>query len=133
MDPSSWLHIADLMGENLLEMDPHAGYGKAPRFHLDTPRPSPYTETPAVDTATAERDDTVDVAQVRPEHLNVHAGQTSAPECAPTAPDVDLLATQQTSPDHERMNAMERSIDQMRGMLQLLLRQQSHAPPPELS
>eukprot|EP00971_Amphidinium_carterae_P091320 1807530-Amphidinium_carterae.1 len=46
MDHSNWLCIADLtgaadlMGENLLDMDPHAGYGKAPRFHMETPRPS---------------------------------------------------------------------------------------------
>eukprot|EP00971_Amphidinium_carterae_P087040 1721921-Amphidinium_carterae.4 len=51
-DDMNWVCIADLMGENLLDMDPQAGYGKARRFHMDTPRPSPHDETAAVDTTT---------------------------------------------------------------------------------
>eukprot|EP00971_Amphidinium_carterae_P326081 6456691-Amphidinium_carterae.1 len=41
-----WMCIADLMGEQLLEMDPQAGYGKVTRA-LDSQRHTPYAE-PAV-------------------------------------------------------------------------------------
>eukprot|EP00971_Amphidinium_carterae_P347766 6489940-Amphidinium_carterae.1 len=120
-DNYDWLAIADLMGEQLLDMDPNAGYGKAPRFAMDTPRSVPYTS----DTQEPGGADTpgplVATASSHP-----HQG-SSALELPPTLPDslpIAPSAAQSNSGTGEpdaRLEALERGLEEMRAMLRMLV------------